>query len=180
MRAHAMYRREHRTAPAVPVVMPLVDVSIDTDGYLFIELDGEPYAAEGALARADLPATVSGIANDLSTPVRLEVREADGQRFTEILLPGHEASASPADPAGIERTANVSAFGVGGTGFEAGEEVAVCVVVAAQVADVYGATHLRLPPALVAKRPDVILVGKRSGYVAASPSTREVATGGAA
>jgi len=180
MYAHTTYRREHRTAPAIPVAMPLVEVAIDSDGYLAIALDGEAYAAEGALTRTDLAGTVSGITNDLGTPVRLEVHEADGQRFTEILLPGRKTSASPTDSEHIDRTANVSAFGVVGTGFAPGEEVAICVVVAAQVADVDGATHLRLPPALVAKRPDVILVGKRSGYVAASPSAPAAASGGVA
>lgn len=169
MFAQTSYRREHRTVPAVPVVMPLVEVAIDADGYLAITLDREPYAADRSLTRVDLPTAVSGIANDLGTPVRLEVRENDGQRFTEILLPKPASAASSGDAAPIERSAKVSVFGINGEGFEAGEEIAVCVVLATQIADPDGATHLRLPPGLVAKRPDVVLIGKRSGCVAASP-----------
>jgi hypothetical protein len=48
------------------------------------------------------------------------------------------------------------------------EEVAVCVVVARQVADADGTAQLRLPPALLADHPTVVLVGPTSGTVALS------------
>jgi hypothetical protein len=61
-----------------------------------------------------------------------------------------------------------SAFGISGDGFTAGEEVEVCVVVARQVASDDGSKQLRLPPALLACHPDVVLVGRISGAVALS------------
>jgi len=41
--------------------------------------------------------------------------------------------------------------------------IAICVVVARQVADQDGTAQLRLPPALLAAHPDVVLIGRTSG-----------------
>lgn len=160
----APYRRDDRSTLRVPVVMPLVEVVVDEDGLLTVTLDREPYSADGALRREDLRRTLTDIAADLRTPIRVEVREADDSTFTDIITPKQR----DADPASAARRVLASPLGISGDGFTAGEEVEVCVVVARQVAADDGSTQLRLPPALLACRLDVVLVGRTSGAVALS------------
>lgn len=158
------YRRDDRSTVRVPVVMPLVEVTIDEQGYLTVTLDREPYSAGRALRRDDLEPLLNSIATDLATPIRVEVREADDTVFTDYVVPGRPRAA-PATPT---RKVLASAFGIAGGGFTAGEQVEVCVVVARQIADEDGTAQLRLPPALMAEHPQVVLVGRTSGAVALS------------
>ena len=60
-----------------------------------VTLDREPYSADGALQRDDLQRLVDGIASDLGTPVRVEVHEADGSTFTDIITPRASSSRRP-------------------------------------------------------------------------------------
>jgi hypothetical protein len=165
----APYRRDERSTIRVPVVMPLVEITVDTDGYLDVSLDREPYSADASLERGDLQRFVEGIASDLGTPVRVQVHEVDGSTFTDIVTP----QPRPADSSTKQgqHQAVASAFGISGGGFTAGETVEVCVVVARRVADDEGTAQLRLPPAVLADHPNVILVGRASGAVAVSQGT---------
>ena len=162
----APYRRDERSTIRVPVVMPLVEVTVDADGYLAATLDREPYSADQALQRDDLQRLVDGIASDLASSVRVEVHEVDGSTFTDIVTP----EPRPANPSTkqVHGKALASAFGISGGGFTAGETVEVCVVVARRVADDEGTARLRLPPAVLADHPNVVLVGRTSGAVALS------------
>lgn len=162
--AAAPYRRDDRSTVRVPVVMPLVEVVVDEQGYLTVALDREPYSADGALRRDDLQSLLDSIATDLATPIRVEVHEADGAVFTDYVLPRRPQ----AEPAAATGKALASAFGISGGGFTAGEQVEVCVVVARQIADEDGTAQLRLPPALLAEHPEVVLVGRTSGALALS------------
>jgi hypothetical protein len=153
-----------RSTLRVPVVLPLVEVSVGEDGSVSVLLDREPYSVDGTLTRDDLRRLLDDIAADLRTPVRVEVHECDESIFTDIITP---PSATPAS-APTRRTLLASPFGVAGEGFTAGEEVSVCVVVARQAADDDGTAQLRLPPALLADHPSVVLVGRTSGTVASS------------
>ena len=162
--AAAPYRRDDRSMVRVPVVMPLVEVDVDKKGYLTVTLDREPYSADGSLTRDDLKRVLDDIAADLGTAVRVEVHESDKSTFTDIITPKQRDT----ERAPAARRVLASAFGISGDGFTAGEEVEVCVVVARQVASDDGSTQLRLPPALLACHPDVVLVGRISGAVALS------------
>jgi hypothetical protein len=162
--AAAPYRRDDRSTLQVPVVMPLVEVTVDKKGCLTVTLDREPYSADGALTRDDLKPLLGDIATDLGTPIRVEVREADDSTFTDIITPTRRET----EPAPLARKALASAFGISGEGFTAGEQVEVCVVVARQIADNDGTAQLRLPPALLAEHANVVLVGRASGTVALS------------
>jgi hypothetical protein len=170
LNAAAPYRRDERSTIRVPVVMPLVEVTVDTDGYLAVTLDREPYSADGSLQRGHLQRLVDVIASDLGTPVRVEVHEVDGSTFTDIVTP----QPRPADPSTKQvqhrarRKALASAFGISGGGFTAGETVEICVVVARRIADDEGTALLRLPPAVLADHPNVVLIGRTSGAVAVS------------
>ena len=158
------YRRDDRSTVRVPVVMPFVEVTVDEQGYLTVALDREPYSADGALRRDDLQSLLDSIAADLATPIRVDVHEADGAVFSDYVLP----AGPQAEPAAATGKALASAFGISGGGFTAGEQVEVCVVVARQIADADGIAQLRLPPALLAEHPEVVLVGSTSGAVALS------------
>lgn len=163
----APYRREDRQDVRVPVVMPLVEVDVDKDGYLTVMLDHEPYSADGALARDDLKRLLAEIAADLGTAIRVEVREADESTFTDIVTP-ERPKLAPVKPM---REATTTIGEVSGGGFLAGEEVAVAVVVAHQIANTDGTARLRLPPALLEAHPGlVVLLGKKSGTVMVSAS----------
>jgi len=153
-----------RSTLRVPVVLPLVEVSVGEDGSVSVLLDREPYSVDGTLTRDDLRRLLDDLAADLRTPVRVEVHECDESIFTDIITP---PSATPAS-ASTRRTLLALPFGVAGEGFTAGEEVSVCVVVARQAADDDGTAQLRLPPALLADHPGVVLVGRTSGTVASS------------
>lgn len=170
--AAAPYRRDGRQAVRVPVVMPLVEVTVDRNGYLTVTLDHEPYSADGDLQRDDLKRVVDDIARDLGAPVRVEVREADDSTFTDIVT-AELPEATPATPKlrsvpSIKQVA-VSIGEVAGKGFLPQEEVVVAVVVAHQVACTDGTARLRLPPALLEAHPGlVVLMGKQSGTVLVS------------
>lgn len=175
----APYRRDDRQAVRVPVVMPLVEVTIDEEGYLTVTLDREPYSADGAWQRDDLKRVLDDIAADLGTPVRVEVREADGSTFTDIVTPDRP-QLRVVEPAPVEKAPSViravisGVVGEGpgevsGGGFFPNEEVAIAVVVAHQVAGIDGTARLRLPPALLEAHPGlVVLMGKKSGTVMVS------------
>lgn len=163
--AAAPYRREDRQAMRVPVVMPLVEVDVDKQGFLTITLDREPYSADGSLTRDDLKRVLDDIAADLRTAVRVEVREADKSTFTDIVTP-ERPKLRTLQPV---REATTSVGEVAGEGFTPNEEVAVAVVVAHQVASTDGSARLRLPPALLEAHPGlVVLMGKKSGTVMVS------------
>jgi hypothetical protein len=158
--AAATYRRDDRQSVRVPVVMPLVEVTVDKKGYLTVTLDREPYSAEGSLTRDDLKRVVGDIAADLGTAVRVEVHEADKSTFTDIVTPDRPKLR-------MVRTVREASVGeVAGDGFLPNEEVAVAVVVAHQVASTDGSARLRLPPALLEAHPGlVVFMGKESGTV---------------
>lgn len=163
--AAAPYRRDDRQAMRVPVVMPLVEVAVDKDGYLSVTLDREPYSADGSLTRDDLKRVLDDIAADLGTAVRVEVREADQSTFTDIVTP-ERPKVRMLRPV---REATTAVGEVAGEGFIPNEEVEVAVVVAHQVANTDGTARLRLPPALLEAHPGlVVFIGKSSGTVMVS------------
>lgn len=150
------YRRDENATLRVPVVMPLVEVTVDDRGHLDVRLDREPYSPDGALHRNDLKSTLESIANDLGTPLRVEVHETDGSAFTDIVTPTRP-SERPAPPKGPARKQSEQPF-------LPDEEVSVAVVVARRRGDAGDAP--RLPPALLAAhRGDVVLVGRTSGAI---------------
>jgi hypothetical protein len=158
-------RRDDRQTMRVPVVMPLVEVDVDRQGYLTVTLDREPYSADGSLTRDDLKRVLDDIAADLGTAVRVEVREADKSTFTDIVTP-ERPKLRMLQPM---REATTLVGEVAGEGFMPNEEVAVAVVVAHQVASTDGSARLRLPPSLLEAHPGlVVLMGKRSGTVMVS------------
>ncbi|MDI6910466.1 hypothetical protein [Nocardioides sp.] len=152
----APYRRDDHGSLKVPVVMPLIEVVINDDGYLDIRLDREPYAPEGAVTRRELGSIVESVATDLGAPVRVEVHESDGTTYTDIVMPDGRASGQTA--AGQVPEASPSAF-------LPDEEVSIAVILGRHQR---GGDSLesRLPPVLLAAhRGHVVLLGRTSGTV---------------
>lgn len=171
----AGYRRDDPNR--VPVVLPLVQVTVTTDSELTVTLDRQPYDA-GPITRSDVGRVVGEIATEISSPVRVELRERDGSVFTDIVMPQSMprsvdgAATKPAKPADTP-VALTSRFGIVGTGFAPGEDVVVAVVVAHRAAAQDGTARLRLPPALLADQPLVVLLGRTSGSAAVSAPAGE-------
>ena len=161
--ATAPYRRQTQ-AGRVPVVLPLVEAHIRQDGTLDVYVDHDQLETTSRLTRADLPPVLAEITARLASPVRVEVHEADGNVFTDIATPDSEER--PLRMGGESMPLSLSPGEIGGGGFLPDEEVAVAVVVAHQVAGSDGTARLRLPPALLAERPGVVLLGRTSGTVA--------------
>jgi hypothetical protein len=177
LNAAASYRRDDRAAPRaaqrVPVVVPLVDVRVDVEGTLSVRLDREPYATDSVLHRDDLQGMLRDLATDLDTPIRVEVREADGSAFTDIVTPESHHVRLPDPPLPATAPADETAGEmVGETArgrFLPIEDVAVAVVVAHQTASEDGVAHLRLPPILLeAHAGRLVLVGQQSGAIVVS------------
>lgn len=174
LNAAASYRREDRAAPRVeqrvPVVMPLVDVRIDVEGTVTVKLDREPYATDTPLHRGDLQRLLGKLATDIETPIRVEVREADGSTFTDIVTAESPEVALP-EPlrpgtAAHDQTAGQMESMTANGRFLPLEDVAVAVVIARQTASEDGVANLRLPPALLeAHAGRLVLVGQQSGAV---------------
>ena len=165
LNAAASYRREVRPTQRVPVLMPLVDVQVDAEGRLSVRLDREPYGSDSALRRNDLQRVLDTIAVDLDTPIRVEVQEADGSTFTDIVTP-EPPDLRETKP--IQHAANPDSA-VTERRFHPYEDVAVAVVVAYQTAGQDGTAFLRLPPALrEAQSGRIVLVGQQSGTIVVS------------
>ncbi|WP_423464191.1 hypothetical protein ACO229_06460 [Promicromonospora sp. MS192] len=148
----------------VPVALPRARFDIDTDGHLAVTVDGQPWQppsqVEGTtstgpglrLGRSDVPWVQQQIADDLGTPVLVEVVD-DGQPYTDIVDPG---AYHPAEP---DRPSVSAEVGVGR--YRPGEPVVISVVVARTHADEHGHVHYRLPAALGDRA--VLVHGQHSG-----------------
>lgn len=174
--------RDKTTISRVPVVLPSVEIDIDAHAEVAVTLDGRPYdIPDDWTGRSAVGRVVDQITSELEEAVRVTVREADGSVFTDVLTPTPATPAPPtasttpstAPSAGPSAGPSVASTGVSGeieaSGFLADEDVAVAVVVAHQIANADGTARLRLPPALLAGRPGlIVLLGRSSGTVAVS------------
>jgi hypothetical protein len=146
----------------IPIVLSAVHVDISADGNVVVAVDGEPYAVDRSLGRADLPSVLDEITAGLGTAVRVEVREGDGTTYSDLASPPQAAGEDPPEAA-----TPTSQSGVNGRGFQPGEEVAVAYVLCTQTAGADGKTTVHLPPTLLT-RPGhrVVLIGMSSAAMA--------------
>ena len=149
----------------VPVVLPVVTIDVAADGQLAVCIDGEPHREDAPMGRGDLRRVVEDIATGLGEPVRVEVREADGTTYTDIVLSPVPTNADASVRGEVEASAVPHrAGGIAGHGFTPGESVAVAYVLAEQTADEQGTATLGLPPVMLAGRAaSLVLVGLVSG-----------------
>jgi len=131
-------------------------------------VDGEPLAppvAEGVWRRGSFARIVDEVTAERMIPVRVQVTEADGSTFTDIITAtARKSTPAPAlpepEPADTPRLMEVT-----GEGFVPGEDVAVCRIIRHADATPTGTahalvdlTHDHLDPG-----DEVVLVGRVSG-----------------
>ena len=112
--------------------MPVIRLDVHDDGTMSATVDGEPLAppvAEGAWRRGSFARIVDQVTAERMIPARVEVTEADGSTFTDIITAtarkNSPASAPPEPaPADVPRLLEVT-----GEGFVPGEDVAVCRII---------------------------------------------------
>lgn len=160
-----------RREEGVPVVLPLVAITIAEDGRMTVTVDGVPFGPEPFAPpwrREDFAAVLDQLTEQRQSPLRIEVREADGSVFTDIVTPSRrrrnepEPGPAPEPPAGSALSGLVALRGVG---FVPGEDVAIAVVIAHGDAAPDGAMRGLLTADQLAVSPtrEVILLGRVSG-----------------
>lgn len=152
----------------VPVVLPHVVFTVHDDDTMTVAVDGETYEPEPFAPpwqRGSFPAVLDALTDQRRTPIRVEVREADGTVFTDIITPARHRAAEPepSPPTGSEPAVRLVALH--GEGFVPGEDVAIAVIVAYSDAAPDGTARGLLTAAELAHTPtgEVALIGSISG-----------------
>lgn len=154
---------------SVPVVLPLVVIVIAGDGRMTVTVDGVPFEPEPFAPpwrREDFARVLDQLTEQRRSPVRVEVREADGSTFTDIITPPRRrctgADPAPGPPTGRVMSELVTLHG---EGFVPGEDVAIAVVIAHGDAANDGTMRgpLTVDQLAVSPTREVILLGRISG-----------------
>ncbi|AYF99624.1 hypothetical protein [Protaetiibacter intestinalis] len=156
---------------AVPVVLPLVAIAIAEDGRMTVTVDGAPFEPEPFAPpwrREDFARVLDQLTDLRCTPVRVEVREADGTVFTDIITPSRRHRAEPDPEPASEapgRRPATDLVVLHGEGFVPGEDVAIAVVIAHGDAAPDGTMRGLVESRQLAGSPirEVILLGRVSG-----------------
>lgn len=154
---------------AVPVVLPHVAMTVAPDGTMTVTIEGAPHEPESFAPpwrREDFARILDHLTELRRTPVRVEVREADGTVFTDIITLGkRRRPAADPEPGLPERRVLPELVTLRGEGFVPGEDVAVAVVIAHGDAAPDGTMRGLLTAEQVAASPtrEVILLGRVSG-----------------
>ena len=186
------YRRTHpdhqppkapkppKTEPGGPVVVPVVEFTITADGAMTVTVDGRPYLPEPfapGWRREAFPTILDALTAQYRSPLRVQVHEADGSTFTDIITPPRERTtpkpweaSAPAPVAVVSPpvpAAQPVLHQVAGSGFVAGEDVAVAIIHAHTDASGDGTARalLTAEQAALAVTGEVILLGRISGTV---------------
>ncbi|AZT95516.1 MAG: hypothetical protein ACTIBG_04660 [Brevibacterium aurantiacum] len=164
--------RRHTISPLsepVPVQVRTVILDIHADGSMSVTIDGTPHPpTEGSWSRASFPQIIDHASDDRAVPVRVEVHEADGTSFTELLParpPRRPVAPESAPKRRKEKPAPPALVEVTGDGFVPGEDVACCLIVSHTDATGDGTARALLDPAQVTGAGEVMLLGRISGTV---------------
>jgi hypothetical protein len=148
----------------VPVTLPRARFDVNADGLLAVTVDGQPWSpptqTDGAraadpglsLRRSDVPWARQQIANELGTPVLVEILD-NGQPYNDFVDPDSYQAADDPDPAAASVPSTDR--------YTPGEPVVISVVVAHTHADERGHVHYRLPATLGDRT--VLVHGEASG-----------------
>ena len=146
----------------IPIVLPVVHISVTAHGRLAVDIDGDSYQPANVFTRVHMSDVLDEITAALESPVRVEVREADGTMYADIAKPPDQPAGQVDDVPDPAKATDAKE-----TGFHPGEEVALAYVLTRQTADAQGNAPLRLPPALLAShREGLVMVGLTSHVIA--------------
>ena len=182
------YRRTHpnhqppktakppKSEPGGPVVVPVVEFTITADGSMTVTADGVAYLPEPFAPRwrrEAFPTILDALTARYRSPLRVQVHEADGSTFTDIITPPRERPTpkpweTPVPVAVVSApvpTAQPVLHQVAGAGFVPGEDVAVAIIHAHTDASSDGTARalLTAEQAALAVTGEVILLGRISG-----------------
>lgn len=142
---------------SIPSNVPCLRIQLDNSGAPRFTLDGEDYEPPGGARppqRESVPDILDAAREDLGT-IRVEIVEADGSVYSDILVP---------DDAGAALASTTIDEGAYASGFLPGEPVAVAVILSEHPASEDGTTNVRLPAAVLARHGgSVMLLGRFSG-----------------
>lgn len=169
----------------VPPVLPVVRMTVQPDDTMQVTLDGAPYPPPDyapAWRRDAFAWIIDAITKQLGVGIRVEVIEADGRTFTDIITPSRQATQPPQQTSGqpeTELSEGQSAavqpqyVQLTGSGFIAGEAVAVAIIVAYADATPDGICRATFDTRQFAGTPtnEAVLIGSISGTFAVGRPT---------
>lgn len=158
--------------------MRTVILDIHPDGSMHVTIDGTPLPPQDdgrPWSRASFPQIIDHASEDRAVPVRVQVHEADGTSFTD-LLPARpprrtsDAEQPTSEPKPRKHKQTPRLIEVAGEGFVAGEDVACCLIASHTEAAPDGNARVVLDTkqaakALQAGAGEVMLIGRVSGHV---------------
>lgn len=143
-----------RPGTGIPIVLPAARIQVGADGAVTVTIDKEPYAVPPGFRRDQVPGLIEGLVSDLG-PVRVEITESNGEKYIDIQTP-NDHNPAPIKPSSTQPPTP----GIRGQ-FDPGERVMVAIVVARRTAESDGTVALRLPPSLLQRYGDgVLLIGQ--------------------
>lgn len=158
----------------VPVAIPFVVLDMHADGTVAVTIDGKPLLPDPFAppwCRSSFGQIIDRVTNDRTIPVRVEVREADGTTFTDIIAARRRKSRpeSESEPARQAKTGPVF-HTVEADGFVPGEDVAVALITGHTDAAHTGTARALIDPAQLGPGAsgvavEVLLFGRISGTV---------------
>ncbi|WP_448232431.1 hypothetical protein [Microbacterium lacticum] len=159
---------EPRDEP-VPVTLLHVVMDIAPDGRMTVTVDGTLYEPEPfapAWRREDFARVLDQLTSQHRSPLRVEVHEADGTTFTDIITPNTRRRARPEPvPDGPARRVMPELVTLHGEGFVPGEDVGIAIVIAHGDAALDGTMRALLTAEQANASPtrEVVLLGRVSG-----------------
>ena len=162
------------------MIVPVVEFTITAEGAMTVTVDGMEYLPEPfapGWRREAFPTILDALTAQYRSPLRVQVHEADGSTFTDIITPPRERptpkpwetrASAPAPVAVVSppvRAAQPVLHQVAGAGFVPGEDVAVAIIHAHTDASSDGTarTLLTAEQTALAVTGEVILLGRISG-----------------
>lgn len=158
------------SSESAPVSLRTVVLDVQPDGSMTVTIDGTPHPPPentGVWSRKMFPQIIDQASDERAVPVRVEVHEADGTSFTDLIpaaprkpaaepAPQKKEKRKPGRPVLVEVT---------GDGFVPGEDVAVAVIVSHTDPTGDGTARALLDPAQTTISGGVVLVGRISGTI---------------
>lgn len=160
---------EPREEP-VPVTLPHVVMDVASDRRMTVTVDGTAYEPEPfapAWRREDFARVLDQLTAQHRSPLRVEVHEADGTTFTDIITPStrRRPQPEPAPAPPPSRRVIPELVTLHGEGFVPGEDVGIAIVIAHGDAAPDGIMRALLTAEQANASPtrEVVLLGRVSG-----------------